>query len=76
MTDLVLSLFPGIDALGMAFELEGYCCVAGPDVVWGRDVRCLGTTKTPQPISRVSTTRWPNSPATSPPGATRASRSG
>lgn len=36
---LVLSLFPGLDMLGMAFEGEGYCVVAGPDVVWGRDVR-------------------------------------
>lgn len=38
-TTLVLSLFPGLDALGMAFEQEGFCVVAGPDVVWGRDIR-------------------------------------
>lgn len=36
---LVLSLFPGLDLLGTAFEQEGFCTVAGPDVVWGRDVR-------------------------------------
>ncbi len=36
---LVLSLFPGIDFLGRAFETEGFCVVSGPDVVWGRDVR-------------------------------------
>lgn len=36
---LVLSLFPGLDMLGTAFELEGFCVVAGPDVCWGRDVR-------------------------------------
>jgi DNA (cytosine-5)-methyltransferase 1 len=36
---LVLSLFPGIDALGYAFELEGFCVVRGPDVITGGDVR-------------------------------------
>jgi DNA (cytosine-5)-methyltransferase 1 len=36
---LILSLFPGIDLLGMAFELEGFCVVKGPDVIWGGDVR-------------------------------------
>ena len=35
---LVLSIFPGLDLLGMAFEREGFCVVAGPDVCWGRDV--------------------------------------
>lgn len=35
----VLSLFPGIDLLGRAFELEGYCVVRGPDLLWGQDVR-------------------------------------
>lgn len=39
MSGLVLSLFPGLDVLGMGFEQEGYSVVAGPDVVWGRDVR-------------------------------------
>jgi DNA (cytosine-5)-methyltransferase 1 len=39
MTKLVLSLFPGADLLGMAFELEGFCVVQGPDVQFGRDVR-------------------------------------
>lgn len=35
MTGLVLSIFPGADFLGHAFELEGYCVVRGPDVLWG-----------------------------------------
>lgn len=41
MTDgrLVLSLFPGIGLLDRAFELEGFCVVRGPDVLWGGDVR-------------------------------------
>lgn len=39
MTDLVLSLFPGADLLGLAFEMEGFCVVAGPDVMFGRDIR-------------------------------------
>lgn len=36
---LVLSVFPGIDLLGRAFEEEGYCVVRGPDLLWGGDVR-------------------------------------
>lgn len=36
---LVLSLFPGIGLLDAAFELEGFCIVRGPDVIWGGDVR-------------------------------------
>jgi DNA (cytosine-5)-methyltransferase 1 len=36
---LVLSLFPGIGLLDMAFDLEGFCVVRGPDVLWGGDVR-------------------------------------
>jgi len=36
---LVLSLFPGIGLLDMAFEQEGFCIVRGPDVLWGGDVR-------------------------------------
>lgn len=39
MSGLVLSLFPGIGLLDMAFEAEGFCCVRGPDVIWGGDVR-------------------------------------
>ena len=31
---LVLSLFPGIDALGRAFSLVGYSVVLGPDLLW------------------------------------------
>ena len=36
---LVLSLFPGIDLLGRAFEAQGWCVVWGPDVIYGRDIR-------------------------------------
>lgn len=36
---LNLSLFPGIGLLDMAFELEGFCVVRGPDVIWGGDIR-------------------------------------
>lgn len=36
---LVLSVFPGIDLLGRAFEEQGWCVVRGPDVLWGGDVR-------------------------------------
>lgn len=39
MGTLVLSLFPGIGLLDMAFEREGYCVVRGPDVLWGGEVR-------------------------------------
>jgi DNA (cytosine-5)-methyltransferase 1 len=38
MTGLVLSLFPGIGLLDMAFEEEGFCVVRGPDLLWGGDV--------------------------------------
>lgn len=36
---LVLSLFPGIGLLDMAFELEGFCVVRGPDLLWGGDIQ-------------------------------------
>lgn len=36
---LVLSLFPGIGLLDMAFEQEGFCIVRGPDLLWGGDIR-------------------------------------
>jgi DNA (cytosine-5)-methyltransferase 1 len=39
MSGLVLSLFPGIGLLDMAFEVEGFCVVRGPDLLWGGDVR-------------------------------------
>jgi DNA (cytosine-5)-methyltransferase 1 len=38
MTQLVLSLFPGIGMLDMAFEEEGFCVVRGPDLLWGGDI--------------------------------------
>ncbi len=37
--NLVLSIFPGIDLLGRAFEEEGFCVVRGPDVIFGGDIR-------------------------------------
>lgn len=40
---LVLSLFPGIGLLDMAFEEEGFCVVRGPDLLWGGDVRKFTT---------------------------------
>lgn len=36
---LVLSLFPGIGLFDRAFELEGFCVVRGPDLLWGGDIR-------------------------------------
>ena len=36
---LLLSLFPGVGLLDLAFELEGFCVVRGPDLLWGGDVR-------------------------------------
>lgn len=35
----MLSLFPGIGLLDMAFEEEGFCVVRGPDLLWGGDVK-------------------------------------
>lgn len=39
MSELVLSLFPGIGLLDRAFEGEGYCVVRGPDLLWGGNVK-------------------------------------
>jgi DNA (cytosine-5)-methyltransferase 1 len=39
VSQLVLSLFPGIGLLDMAFEEEGFCVVRGPDLLWGGDVK-------------------------------------
>jgi DNA (cytosine-5)-methyltransferase 1 len=39
MNELVLSLFPGIGLLDMAFEEEGFTVVRGPDLLWGGDIR-------------------------------------
>jgi DNA (cytosine-5)-methyltransferase 1 len=36
---MLLSIFPGIDLFGRAFEEEGFCVVRGPDVLWGGDIR-------------------------------------
>jgi DNA (cytosine-5)-methyltransferase 1 len=39
MAELVLSLFPGIGLLDMAFEEQGFCVVRGPDLLWGGDIK-------------------------------------
>ncbi len=41
MKDLLLSVFPGIDVLGLGFEAEGYTVLRGPDPMCGRlhDIR-------------------------------------
>lgn len=39
MNKLVLSLFPGIGLLDMAFEQCGFCVVRGPDKLWGGDIK-------------------------------------
>lgn len=36
---LILSVFPGIDLLGRAFEDQGFCVVRGPDLITGGDIR-------------------------------------
>lgn len=38
VSGLVLSIFPGIDLLGRAFEEVGFTVVRGPDVLWGGDI--------------------------------------
>lgn len=38
LAPLVLSLFPGIGLLDIAFEEAGFCVVRGPDLLWGGDV--------------------------------------
>ena len=39
MSDLVLSLFPGIGIMDQAFEDEGFCVVRGPDLLWGGNIK-------------------------------------
>lgn len=39
MTELVLSLFPGIGLFDRGFEDAGFCVVRGPDTLWGGDIR-------------------------------------
>lgn len=38
---LILSIFPGIDLLGRAFEEFGFCVVRGPDIILGGDIRAF-----------------------------------
>lgn len=37
-SQLILSLFPGVDLLGMAFEKLGFIVVRGPDIIFGGDI--------------------------------------
>lgn len=37
--ELILSIFPGIDLLGRAFEQTGFCVVRGPDIITGGDIK-------------------------------------
>lgn len=39
MKNIIISLFPGIDLLGMGFEEEGYTVLRGPDPLFGGDIR-------------------------------------
>lgn len=39
--NLILSLFPGIDLLGMGFEANGFTVLRGPDPLWGGDIRAF-----------------------------------
>jgi DNA (cytosine-5)-methyltransferase 1 len=41
----VLSLFPGIGLLDMAFEELGFLVVRGPDLLWGGDIKTFHPTK-------------------------------
>lgn len=41
MKGLVLSLFPGLGLLDLAFEEEGWCVVRAPDLLWGGDIRAF-----------------------------------
>lgn len=54
---LVLSLFPGIGLLDMAFELEGNCVVRGPDVLWGGDIRTFHPSQSWRDWSKRTGTR-------------------
>ena len=39
MSDLVLSIFPGMGLLDRAFEEEGFTVVRGPDLLWGGNIK-------------------------------------
>ena len=45
MKYLVLSLFPGADLFGEAFEREGFCVVRGPELLLGQDIRTWSAVK-------------------------------
>lgn len=40
-SQLVLSIFPGIDLFGLGFEQEGFPVVRGPDPLFGGDIRAF-----------------------------------
>lgn len=37
--NIILSLFPGADLFGKAFEDQGFCVVRGPELILGQDIR-------------------------------------
>jgi len=39
VSQLVLSLFPGIGLLDRGFEAAGFTVVRGPDIIWGGDIK-------------------------------------
>lgn len=73
--ELVLSLFPGIDLFGRAFEEAGFTVVRGPDPLWGGDIATFhppayafaGIIGGPpcqrhSMAARISASRWPGRP--------------
>jgi len=48
--NVVLSLFPGLDRFGRAFEDEGFCVVRGPDIILGSDIRSFKVPRGSFPI--------------------------
>lgn len=63
MVHLVLSLFPGADLFGDAFQREGYCVVRGPDIIYGHDIRDF--TKIPRGKFDIIIGGWPCKPHSS-----------
>jgi len=67
MNLLILSIFPGIDVLGRAFEEEGFCVVRGSDPLWGGDIKnfhppckVFGGVIGGPPCQQFSALRWVN----------------
>lgn len=51
--ELVLSLFPGIDLLGRAFQARGFCVVRGPDTLWDDPIEAWSCTVSPGKIDGI-----------------------